>query len=196
MKYVVSRYNNDISWLKDYTDDVVLYDQSLIPAEGAIISEHNGSNIKDFFNFIIDNYDNLPDVAVYTKGNLFKFCPREQFDLVKDNKTFTPLFNKELKHDGVISKLEDGIYKEVNNGWYMNHHPHKYLKDYNDLADKIHLPKPSYIGFAPGSNYIVPKENILKHSKATYEQLRNYLIWDVYPAEAQIIERSLYYLWK
>lgn len=196
MKYVISRYNNDISWLKEYSDDYVIYDRSEVPMDGAIVVPNIGSDLYDKFTYIIDNYDNLPDVAVYTKGNLFKFIPKEQFDLVKDNTTFTPLFDHTIKHDGVISKYEDGMYKEVNNGWYMNHYPKKYLHDYNHLAGILHLPTPSYIAFSPGSSYIVPKENILKHPKEFYVKLRDYVAWDRYPAEAQIIERSLYYIWK
>jgi hypothetical protein len=53
-----------------------------------------------------------------------------------------------------------------------------------------------YLPFAPGSNYILPKENILKHSKDHYQKLRSFLEWDVYPGEAQILERGLYTLWK
>jgi hypothetical protein len=52
-----------------------------------------------------------------------------------------------------------------------------------------------YVPFAPGSNYILPKETILKHPKELYEKLRSYLDWTVYPGEAQIIERGLYTLW-
>lgn len=198
MKFVISRYNDqDVDWAKEYSDDIVVYDRSDDPIPGAIVVPNIGSDIYDKFTFIIDNYDNLPDVAVYTKANLFKNMPKEQFDKVKDNITFTPLFNSELKLDGVISKYEDGMYKEANNGWYMNHFDHKYLKNYNDLADKLHLPKPSYIPFAPGANYILPKENILKQPKALYEKLRTWLGWrEYYNAEAQIIERSLYTLWK
>jgi 5-methylcytosine-specific restriction endonuclease McrA len=39
MRYIVSRYNHDVGWLKDYTDDVVMYDRSDArpPVEGAIV---------------------------------------------------------------------------------------------------------------------------------------------------------------
>jgi hypothetical protein len=53
----------------------------------------------------------------------------------------------------------------------------------------------SYNKFAPGSNYILPKENILKHPKEFYVKLRGYLEHSVYPGEAQLLERNLYYLW-
>ena len=53
-----------------------------------------------------------------------------------------------------------------------------------------------YVGFAPGSNYILPKEHILKHPKETYEDLRWILNYDRYPGESMVIERGLYNLWR
>ena len=73
MKYVLSRYNHDIDWLTNYTDDYVLYDRSETPAKEAIVVPNIGSDWYDKFSFIIDNYENLPDVAVYTKANIFKY---------------------------------------------------------------------------------------------------------------------------
>ena len=94
MKYVVSRFNHDISWLGRYTDDYIIYDRSPEPVEGAIIVKNIGSDHFDKFSFIIDNYDNLPEVAVYTKANLWKYITEEEFEKVKDNRTFTPLLTK------------------------------------------------------------------------------------------------------
>jgi len=54
---------------------------------------------------------------------------------------------------------------------------------------------PKYIKFAPGSNYIVTRDNILKHPKSFYEKLRHYIDYGPTPGEAQIIERFLYTLW-
>ncbi len=53
-----------------------------------------------------------------------------------------------------------------------------------------------YNAFAPGSNYILTRENILKHPKEFYVKLRSFLDWEVYPGDAQLLERNLYYLWK
>jgi len=69
MKWVISRYNHNVDWLKDYAkpEDVVMYDRSdAVPIhEGAIEVRNLGSDLYDKFTFIIDNYDNLPDVANY-----------------------------------------------------------------------------------------------------------------------------------
>lgn len=200
MKYIISRYNHDISWLKDYTDDVVMYDRSDKEpiAEGAIQVPNIGTDIYDKLTYIIDNYDNLPDVAVYTKANLFKYITKEEFDMVKDNKTFTPLLTKNHKvyndESGSPVCFYDniGMFNEVNNFWYLYPHPAKFAPP---IIDFFKMKERLYNQFAPGSNYIIPKENILKHPRALYEQLRSYLDWDIYPGDAQLIERNLYYLW-
>lgn len=193
MFYVVSRYNQDIEWLKDYTDDYVIYDRSEKPVRNSIVVPNIGSDLYDKFTFIVDNYDNLPDVAVYTKANLFKYITKEEFDKVKDNQIFTPLLTQHHKTYMPVCFYKDGMYHEINNRWYLTAHSAK-VKD--ELFELLGLNDKKYLAFAPGSNYILPKENILKHSKKFYEKLRSYLEWTIYPGEAQIIERGLYYLWR
>ncbi len=195
MKYVISRYNHDIIWLQEYTEDYVIYDRSEAKVHGSIAMPNVGSDIYDKFTFIIDNYNCLPEVAIYTKANLFKYITKEEFDKVKDNQVFTPLLTQNHKtysdEQGVVCYYKDGLYYERNNGWYLTQHPARSLELFYILG----LNGKDYLGFAPGSNYILPKENILKHSKRFYEKLRAYLDYTVYPGEAQIMERGLYYLW-
>ena len=196
MKYIISRYNHDLSWLKEYTNDYVIYDRSPTPLEDSIVVPNIGSDIYDKFSFIIDNYDVLPDVAVYTKANLSKYITREEFDRVKDNTTFTPLLTQSHRtysdDRGIVCYYQDGMYYERNDKWFLTAHPARSLELYHLLG----IADMEYIPFAPGSNYILPRENILKHSKEFYEKLREYLAWTTYPGEAQIMERGLYTLWR
>lgn len=195
MKYVVSRYNQDVEWIKEYSDDVVIYDRSETPLEGSIVVENIGTDIADKLKFIIDNYDNLPEVAVYSKANLFKYVTKEEFDVVKDNKTFTPLLTQHHRVYEPTCFYKDGMYFEKNEPWYLNPHPARTEYTPLEVARMVGIVDLTYVPFAPGSNYIVPKENILKHSKSFYERLRSYLMWDRYPGEAQIIERGLFTVW-
>lgn len=192
MFYVLSRFNHDISWLPEGSDYVV-YDRSDHPLEGSTKVPNIGSDIYDKFTFIIDNYDNLPEVAVYAKANLPKYITMKEFNRVKDNTTFTPLLTQYHETDGVINFYKDKMYHEINNYWYINPHPARYARE---IIDFFKMYRRDYNAFAPGSNYIVPKRNILKHSKQVYERLRSYMGWDVYPGDAQLMERNLYYLWK
>lgn len=200
MKYIISRYNHDISWLKEYTNDYVIYDRSEEPVKGAFVVPNIGSDIYDKFTYIIDNYDRLPDVAVYTKANIFKYITKDEFDKIKDNKTFTPILTQNHRtysdNNGQVNFYKDGMYCERNDFWYLLEHPTKNVRHTQELKKLLGIEGLQYVPFAPGSNYILPKENILKHSKEFYQKLRSYLDWGIYPGEAQLIERGLYMLWK
>lgn len=183
-----------MAWMKDYPEaEFIIYDRSEVPMSSAIQVKNIGSDIYDKFTFIIDNYDNLPDVAIYSKANIFKYISKEEFDLVKDNKTFTPLLTQNHKTHLPVAYYEDGMYHEINNYFYLIPHPARHAREIKDLFD---MDEREYNAFAPGSNYILPKENILKHPKEFYVKLRKYLAWSVYPGEAQLLERNLYYLWR
>lgn len=200
MKYIISRFNHDIGWLKYYTKNPVIYDRSEEPVIGSIIVPNIGTDIYDKFTWIIENYENLPQVVCLAKANLFKYITQTEFDDVKDNKTFTPLLTKGHKTysdgNGVVCFYdENGMYNERNDYWYLLEHPTKNVKATEELKALFKMDERKYNAFAPGSNYIVTRENILKHPKEFYEKLRSYLDWTIYPGEAQIIERNLYYLW-
>ena len=185
----------------------VIYDRSERPmdeiyaGEELIVVPNIGSDIYDKFTFIIDNYDNLPEIAVYTKANLFQFISQEEFEKVlakaEKKKEFTPLLTQNHKtYMPVCFYSDDGMYNEINNRWYLGKYQCKHLGRAQELFDLLRLNDKEYLKFAPGSNYILPKENILKHPKEFYIKLRSYLEHDVYPGEAQIMERALYYLWQ
>lgn len=194
MKFIISNYHNDLGWLPKYTSDYVIYNQGgELEGEKVIQTPHAGSDICDKFRFIIDNYDDLPEVAAYVKGNLFKYITMNEFDKLLEKETFAPLLTQRHKTYLPICWYEDGLYCELNNYWYLSVHPARYAKEIIEFFGMDHR---TYNKFAPGSNYILTKENILKHPKETYIKLKSYLEWDVYPGDAQLMERNLYKLWK
>ena len=207
---MVSRYNTDVSWVSEYAPSMILYDRSDDPIPGANIVPNLGTDIADKLHYIISNYNNLPPVMVYTKANLLeKYITKEEFDQVKNNSFFTPLLtknHKEVKSDGTeeyvkrhgtdkdVSYYHNGIYWELNNLWYLNTHPIKH--DPKEIQALMGIDKLEYVPFAPGSNYLLTSADIRKHPMDLYIRLYNYLMYAVYPGEAQIIERGLYTLWR
>lgn len=195
MKFIVSRYNQDVNWLKEYTNNFIIYDRSDTTCDDGIPVDNMGTDIFDKFRFIVENYDNLPEVAVYTKANLFKYISKEEFDKVKDNKTFTPLLTQGHNTYMPVCYYKDGLYYEVNNYFYLEPHPVKSRASFIELTDILRMRDREYVSFCPGSNYILTKEDIRRHPKEFYIKLMSFLDWAVYPGEAQIIERNLYYIW-
>ena len=123
---------------------------------------------------------------------------KEEFEKVKDNKTLTLLLTQNHRtysdNDGVVCYYENGLYYERNDFWYLREHPTKTVNSKNDLVKLLNLTD-KYIGFAPGGCCIVPRENILKHSKEIYQKLKDCTSWHQFPGEAYLIERGLYNLW-
>ena len=200
---VVSNHNADISWILEYTNNYLIYDRSdgdewvaLFDRSKVKKVKNIGWDIYDKLTFIIDNYENLPDTMLLTKGNIFKYISKDEFDQICNNKTFTPIFTRNHKtYMPACFYDEKGMFNEINNSWYLNEVKAKYFRSYNDFAKYFGLPTPKYLKFAPGSNYIIPKENILWYSKKFYSRLRDCVSYSMLPGEAQIIERSLYTIW-
>ena len=93
----------------------------------------------------------------------------------------------------------DGGWMELNDSWYLNRTelPTKYFKTYNDFMDfcfknPIH---PKYVRFAPGGNYIVPKENLLKYDKIFYQNIKTIVEHHQLSGESHLIERFMHTMW-
>ena len=204
--FVVSNWNNDVSWVKDYTDNYIIYDKSnTLPKGDKIIKIKNvGYNIFDIFHFIVNNYDNLPDIIAFLQGNPFDHCKKETFNKLIYNTCFTPIEDYSHVPESKAHKKDlDGGYMEVNNSWYLGAHRQeygsqvrKYLSSYNQLLREIFKSPeyPLWIRFAPGAQYIVPKENILFYSKEFYKKLISYVDYHRIPAEGFALERAMYYI--
>lgn len=185
--FIISHYKDDYSWIKEYTDFFIVYHKDRVNV---------GYNISTMLTYILDNYDHLPEVCVFVKDNLLaRHITKEEFDSVANNKVFTPLLTKNHVTDGIINRYKDGIYEERNDSWYFNSYPNKYFSCYREFANQMGLPNPEYLAFAPGGNYIVPRENILKRSKEFYKELLDYVSWSQINAESHCAERALYTIW-
>lgn len=208
MKYVLVNYNHDPSWVKRYTSDYLIYDRSDdgndwcedIPEDKVIRTDNVGNVDYDRLSYIVDNYDNLPDVFLLAKSNLFKYIRHEEFKAVKDRKEFTPLLTMHHKtysdQFGVVCFYDEkGMYHERNNSWYLNSVPAKHFGSYEAFAKEFNLPNPRFLAFAPGGNYILTKEVVHRYPKESYDKMRSILPYTREPGEAQMVERSLYNLW-
>lgn len=210
MKYILTHYQGDLDWVKEYTDDVLIYNRSETEIPGSIKRENVGDADYDRLTYIVDNYNNLPDVFLLAKSNLFKYIKKHEFDKVKDNTDFTPLLTKdhqEIRYDGTpeyiqrhginrdVSYYSQGIYWELNNSWYVNEMDVKYCRSYAEFAKYMLLPNPMYLPFAPGGNYILTRERVHRYGVDFYNAMRELLPYARRPAEAQMCERSYYTIW-
>jgi hypothetical protein len=201
----ISNHNNDLSWVKKYPNPYIIYDRSdndsLVEDLNYIKSPNVGYNIYDICTFIIDNYNQLPEYTTFCKGNVFpRHVTIETFEKLMNNKFFTPIFDYKLHEPymPICMFSSDGNFSEINNSWYMKEgKPSKYFKNYNDFLNFIFINPfiPNYNTFAPGGNYVVPKNMILKYNIEFYKNLRTFVSHDSFSSESHIIERALYTIW-
>ena len=174
-------------WLKDF------------PQEKIVKTANIGNVDYDKLTFLVDYYDDLPEVFLWGKTNLFKYITPEEYEKVKDNKTFTPLLtlNHHIYSDaqGQVNYYQDGMYWERNNSWYTNVMETR-IPDYPTFAEYLQLPNPLYLPFPPGGNFILTKEVVHKYSRDFYDKMRELLPYCQLPAEAHMCERSYYNVWK
>ncbi len=201
----ISNHNNDLSWVKNYPNPYIIYDRSdndsFVEGLNYIKSPNVGYNIYDICSFIIDNYYELPEYTTFCKGNVFpRHVTIETFEKLMDNKYFTPIIDYKLHkpYMPICMFSSDGNFSEINNSWYMNEgKPSKYFRNYNDFLKFIFVNPfiPNYNTFAPGANYIVPKNMILKYGIEFYKNLRTFVSHNSFSSESHIIERALYTIW-
>lgn len=221
---VVSDYNwlpekLEDSWVDKMSDNYLIYDRYHRYKESNKVKHQKnvGQNIYDIFDFIIDNYNNLPDVTLFCracflspkdtgkprydeKGNKLSNgnCSEEYFLKVCNNTTFTSLddfASEPWRFNGVSNKIgPDNSYMEINNSWYLSVIPYKYYNNINTFFNDfyVNMPYQEYLRFSPGGNYIIPKDKILKYNINFYKKIRDLLSWDVVVGEAHMIERGIY----
>ena len=167
-------------------------------------SPNVGENIYDMMRFIVENYNKLPDVSIFIKGNLFSrleddgigtnyYTTPEKFVRALNANYFLPI---ERYHPSTSFNVNGGGYIEPS--WYQHQSPSKYFTTYSQLMELLfeNPISPEFIRFAPGGNYVVPKVNILKYSKSLYEKLMMYCAHcEIVCTEAYLIERALYAIW-
>jgi len=207
MKAFLVNYNFTPTWLLDSGLDYTIVDHSDskeylkdFPQERITYEDNMGQVDFPKLNYLINNYDNLPEVFLWGKTNLFKYITPEEYEKVKDNQFFTPLLT--MNHvcysdrNGMVCYYSAGMYCERNDSWYLNQLSSKYFMSYGEFAHEFQLPNPNYIPFAPGGNYILTKERVYKYGVDYYKKMASILPYAREPGEAQMTERSYYQLWK
>ena len=199
---VVSRYNEDYSWIYDYVDgdNYLIYNKGeKINNDPHVLNVPNiGGNQRDIFEFCYSHYKKLPNTVAFTQAYPWDHCPLDFFKKLIYNEFFTPLeFYGFTPANGLEGRTENGNFLEGNVPWYIASHNKTYgltcrYSSLDEFMNKyfenyFHV---DYIPFAPGSQLIIEKSQILQYPRKFWKQMRNEL--DGFNmTEAHVIERSL-----
>ncbi len=197
MRAFLTHYSGDWTWIKDFTDDYVIWNRSDEEIPGSVPRENLGDADYDKLSWLVEEYDNLPDVFLWTKSNMLeRFITPEEWDKVKDNTDYTPLLTQNHKTYEPVCRYEGGLYAEINNSWYLGERPAKHFRSYGEFAQAFQLPNPEYLKFAPGGSYILTRERVHRYSRDFYDNMRKLLPYCQNPGEAQMLERTYHTLWQ
>lgn len=231
-KIIVSTHSNfNLEWLNmthSYgysSDNIVIYDRTSddfpnkrkIDHLGKVIKSPNvGSNIYDIGRYILDNYNNLPDMNIFLKGNLFEkeFTSEKRFVYALNANWFVPLegtrspaprYYRYFLNDNYFCIPMEWEQKNLTINPIFSEEDMKRTKTYPRISNFIEFLKdifilddediPTMISFAPGANYAVPKNCILKYSKNFYRKMMHYTDYNNNPVEAHWFERILKLAW-
>ncbi len=208
MKKILVNYNftPDKEWIGD---DYLIYDRSDdgidhlkdFDADKIIRTENMGNADYDKLWYLVDNYDNLPEVFLWGKTNLFKYISPEEYEKLKDNQEFTPLLTQNHKtyedRNGPVCFYSALMYYE-RNPMIFTAEPNgaKYFNSYPEWSRAFGFPNPMYLPFPPGGNYILTREKVHMYSRDLYEKMASFLPYCSQPLEAHFAERSYFNLWK
>ena len=93
--FVISNFNTIPKQYLEYCNNYIIYDQSTDKGvvEQLTISdwnvsfvEHTGHNLSDYFRYIINHFDSLPNYVMFLKGNIIgRHLSKNYFDKVYQN---------------------------------------------------------------------------------------------------------------
>jgi hypothetical protein len=201
-KIVVARYNENIEWLKNEKENCVIYNKgNKLNIENEIIVENYGRESETYLRYIIDNYENLPDVVVFTQAYIsdhikgknelvFLITIKNQalqhsksiYCYVHDDVSKNPHWDKEW------NLRSDGFYLANN---YKNNRQMTFIEWFKTHIDKNY---PNPINLYTAGIFAVRKDLILKHPVEYYEKLITEVNHHINPAEGHFFERSWYYI--
>ena len=190
---VVAKYKEDTSWLEPVYDKCVIYDKSKD-------YPNVGREAETYLRYIIEKYDNLPEVVVFTQANIADHRGSN------DVKILTTMEEQALQHGysfphvaphdwvwGPDFNLVDQDNKKYKDPmYYHDKNVISYYEYFKKILGFSIFPYPMYI--YPNALFAVRKDKILRNTKAFYENIIrtvNHSEWNV---EAYFMERSWFYI--
>ncbi len=146
MHLVISRYNESLDWLKQLNINFTIYNKGRDDINFNYINAPNqGREADTYIRYIIDNYDNLPEIIIFSQGYPFDHAPE---------------FLQKIK-----TKAFDGI-EFLGNQYFCclpDGSPHDSGFNVNDIVLRLSLCKPRELFcFNTGAIFRVEKKLILR----------------------------------
>jgi protein YibB len=177
LEVVVARYNEDIEWTKGLKYKVNIFNKN---ESDNHLFENNLPNVgregHTFFNYIVNNYDNLPEYIAFLQGNPMDHCG----NVINQINEFD--FKSEFKALGTITQLTmeyEAINQQVQN-----------------FSQQVGFNITYPIHMVPGAQYIVSRRLIRNNPIEFYKRILNLLDKELYPQAGLDVEKTLFQIYK
>jgi hypothetical protein len=188
---VVAKYNEDISWTRPYRY-VKIYDKS----KGDL--PNIGRESHTYLTYIVENYENLPDVVFFTQGRF-----SDHYNTDPDY-----FINIQDKYSGNTGFLKSDYYfysektREYSNNHIDVYRGNKIYKSELGFTDwfKTHIDTDNthnideHVVWWPNAIFSVSRECILSRPKEYYKNLLNLIPNNSNPEVGHYFERSWFYI--
>ena len=194
--FCVSAFEGNLDLLK-YADDYVVYVK-----EGGALSglpeiyetvPNYGYNIYSYLNFIVENYDRLPDRIYFLKNNIYPRHLTEQEFVSQLQGGEDHFFSRNSISGDLSSFLKDGYFFEINNSWYLRENRPKYFGSAKKFYEHFFSRSldEDYLRFCPGGNVMKTREQIKSRPVEFYKALMRAVDYKVNAPESFLLERFL-----
>lgn len=165
---VVSRYNEDISWIKrvhDYRTFIYNKGEYL---DNTITLPNVGREAQTYLHHIVHNYENLGDWVFFVQGHPFDHV-KNYVEILNGFPNTSP--KSPLKIENSIYFLTGGVFSQVLHSRPNGRPHHAPLLDMNEIWINLFKdPPPETYPFTAGAIFAVSRETILNRTKRFYEK--------------------------
>lgn len=181
---VIAHYHKPLDWVKKVKEQFCVYSTGYNEIEAAyidnVLQNNKGMDANHYLNYIIDNYDNLPDKIL--------FCHHHENDWTQDRSLPEIINNLNWNCADYFSV---GAYC---NTWQALPGNQEWLRNYAFLMPNGKLP--DKLVYIAGTQFVVSKELILKHSLEYYKFLLAWLYYTDMPdnQSGRLFEYTWHYI--
>ena len=199
-KIIVARYNENIEWLNSEMSNCIIYNKGdKLNIYNEIPLENVGRESETYLHYILTNYNNLPDVVVFTQARISDHKGSDDINYlinIKNDALQCSKSNNFLRHNDV------GNNTDFDKEWNLRHDGY-FLKDnYKNnpitflewFKRNINTNYPNPICIYCNAIFAVKKENIINKPLDYYKRLIVEVNHHINSTEGHFFERSWYYI--
>jgi len=192
---IISRYNEDISWIHSFRDISLIYNKGINNIDSNIFNvvqlKNVGRESHTYLYHIVNNYEKLAENTIFFQGNISDHKILNMTDYLNNNKITAHFEN--IPFDKLKSNIQHkGKWqKEYNNGVMLKESltPYNWLKNVIGIVFEENI---DIIKVIWGANFAVSKDLIKSKPKSFYQNILRYIEHHVNPELGHYIERSWY----